>query len=61
MAYQYNGEIFYRSYKLIPAGTELLMWYGDDYAHDLGIDRHFTLTAIYIEGEGMFYQISLVP
>ena len=37
VAFQYKGEIYYRSYKEIPAGSELLVWYGDKYAQDLGI------------------------
>ncbi|KAK3744976.1 hypothetical protein QZH41_008502, partial [Actinostola sp. cb2023] len=35
--WEYKGEIYYRSYKHIPAGSELLVWYGDKYAQDLGI------------------------
>ena len=37
VSFQYRGEIYYRSYKQIPQGTELLVWYGDKYANDLGI------------------------
>ncbi|XP_057300026.1 zinc finger protein 431-like [Hydractinia symbiolongicarpus] len=37
IAFQYHGEIYYRLYKDVAAGTELLVWYGDDYARDLGI------------------------
>lgn len=37
VSYQYKGEIFYRNYKDIMAGTELLVWYGDKYAMELGI------------------------
>ncbi|XP_035827333.1 histone-lysine N-methyltransferase PRDM9 [Aplysia californica] len=36
-AYQYKGEIYYRSHRPIPAGTEILVYYGDSYARDLGI------------------------
>ena len=36
--FQYKGEMYYRTFKNIPAHTELLVWYGDDYARNLGID-----------------------
>ncbi|XP_059165107.1 uncharacterized protein LOC131947800 [Physella acuta] len=36
-AYQHQGEIFYRAHRDIPAGTEILVYYGDRYARDLGI------------------------
>ena len=38
IAYQYRGEIYYRAYKDIQAGAELLVWYGEDYAAHLGIN-----------------------
>ena len=37
VAYQYHGEIYYRAYKRIEPNTELLVWYGDEYAEQLGI------------------------
>ena len=37
VAYQYHGEIYYRVYKPIEPNTELLVWYGDEYAEQLGI------------------------
>ena len=37
IAYQYRGQIFYRAYKDIQPGTELLVWYGESYAEHLGI------------------------
>ena len=37
VAYQHHGEIYYRTFKDIQPGEELLVWYGDDYARDLGI------------------------
>ncbi|KAJ7393848.1 Histone-lysine N-methyltransferase prdm9 [Desmophyllum pertusum] len=37
VAFQFRGEIYYRSYKAIEPGTELLVWYGDKYACDLDI------------------------
>ncbi|XP_048586840.1 histone-lysine N-methyltransferase PRDM9-like [Nematostella vectensis] len=38
VAFQYRGQIYYRSYKDINPGAELLVWYGDKYANDLGIE-----------------------
>ena len=37
MAFQLRGDIYYRSYKVIPPNTELLVWYGEKCAEDLGI------------------------
>jgi hypothetical protein len=37
-AFQYKCKIYYRTIKCVPACTELLVWYGDEYARDLGID-----------------------
>jgi hypothetical protein len=37
IAYQYHGEIYYRVYKEIDVEGELLVWYGDEYAEQLGI------------------------
>ena len=37
VAYQYRGEIYYRTYKSVYPGQELLVWYGERYAKDLGI------------------------
>lgn len=41
VAYQYNGHIFYRSFKHIYPGNELLVWYGKEYALELGIEVEF--------------------
>ncbi|XP_061085832.1 histone-lysine N-methyltransferase PRDM9-like [Conger conger] len=37
VAFQYRGSILYRCFNPIHPGQELLVWYGDDYAKDLGI------------------------
>ena len=37
LAYQHHGHIFYRSFRPIYPGSELLVWYGKEYANDLGI------------------------
>ena len=36
--YQEGGHVYYRTFKPIPAGTELLVYYGNAYARYLGID-----------------------
>lgn len=55
IAYQYKGDIYYRSFKDIEPGNELLVWYGQDYGKDLGIER-LDITSIlkpkYVNGEG---------
>ena len=38
MAFQYKGQMYYRTVADIPAHMELLVWYGDDYGRELGID-----------------------
>ncbi|XP_072326191.1 histone-lysine N-methyltransferase PRDM9-like [Scyliorhinus torazame] len=37
VAFQQQGKIYYRSCKPIPPRCELLVWYGDEYAKELGI------------------------
>ncbi|CAI9164372.1 unnamed protein product [Rangifer tarandus platyrhynchus] len=37
VAFQYHGQIFYRTCQVIRPGCELLVWYGDKYGQDLGI------------------------
>lgn len=36
-AFQYCGNIFYRAFKEIPPGRELLVWYDDKYPQFYGI------------------------
>ena len=38
IAYQYYGEIYYRAFRHIAPNEELLVWYGEGYAEELGID-----------------------
>lgn len=39
VAFQYRGQIFYRTCQVIRPGCELLVWYGDEYGAELGIKR----------------------
>ena len=36
--FQYKGALYYRTVSDIPANTELLVWYGNSYGKELGID-----------------------
>ncbi|KAE8748173.1 hypothetical protein FOCC_FOCC005176 [Frankliniella occidentalis] len=36
--YQYKGHLYYRVVRDIPPNTELLVWYGDSYGRELGLD-----------------------
>ncbi|KAJ0178035.1 hypothetical protein K1T71_005858 [Dendrolimus kikuchii] len=38
VAYQYNGELYYRTVKLIPRFTELMVFYGSEFASMMGIN-----------------------
>ncbi|MEE6482546.1 hypothetical protein FKM82_013277 [Ascaphus truei] len=41
--FQYRGKIYYRACQVIPSGTELLVWIGEEYARTLGLKlgEHF--------------------
>jgi len=36
-AFQSGGDIYYRTVQAVKPDTELLVWYGDDYASELGL------------------------
>ncbi|KAK3930756.1 Histone-lysine N-methyltransferase PRDM9, partial [Frankliniella fusca] len=36
--FQYKGRLYYRTVRPVPANTELLVWYGDSYGKELGLD-----------------------
>ena len=44
-AFQYMGNIYYRAYKDIPEGAELLVWYDDSYPQYMGIPLEIKDTA----------------
>jgi len=46
-AFQYNGNIYYRAFKDIPSGTELLVWYDDKYPMYMGIPLGMQVDAVY--------------
>ncbi|KAI6661891.1 60 kDa SS-A/Ro ribonucleoprotein-like [Oopsacas minuta] len=39
VAFQFKGRIYYRTYKVVNPGDELLVYYGDQYAKHLGIGQ----------------------
>ena len=43
-AFQYKRQVYYRTTKVISSGTELLVWYGDNYGKELGIQPGRKLT-----------------
>lgn len=45
-AFQYNGNIYYRAFKDIPTGTELLVWYDEKYPMYMGIPLGIQVDAI---------------
>lgn len=45
-AFQYNGNIYYRAFKDIPTGTELLVWYDEKYPMYMGIPLGIQADAI---------------
>ena len=42
VAYQYHGEIYYHTFKAVYPGNELMVWYGEKYAEELGISVEYT-------------------
>ena len=58
VAFQHRGHIFYRTFKDIPAGTELLVWYGHDYGKELGIFRSdIAIAPKILNGEGKLWDL----
>uniref|UniRef100_A0A0N4UBE9 SET domain-containing protein n=1 Tax=Dracunculus medinensis TaxID=318479 RepID=A0A0N4UBE9_DRAME len=37
IAFQYNGSVYYRVFRPISEGIELLVWYGNKYGESLGV------------------------
>ena len=56
VAYQYKGKIYYRAYKEIKEGMELLVWYGGQYAEQLRIAKQkLVRTCHRFSFSGMFF------
>ena len=41
VAFQYCGQIYYRTYRNVYPGDELMVWYGEEYARELGIEMNY--------------------
>eukprot|EP00057_Strongylocentrotus_purpuratus_P029171 XP_011683645.1 PREDICTED: zinc finger protein 708-like [Strongylocentrotus purpuratus] len=54
VAFQYLGDIYYRTFKPICPGRELLVYYGEQYAKDLGITSQ--LNKLNIETDSGLYR-----
>ena len=56
MAFQYMGEMYYRTAKQIASGEELLVYYGDEFAEELGIDtvKYFQPETVVLTAEVEF-------
>ena len=55
VAFQFKGNIYYRSYKTIFPGTELLCWYGNEYGRELGLvrDKNLLIRPVLVQGQGI--------
>ncbi|XP_052235528.1 histone-lysine N-methyltransferase PRDM9-like isoform X2 [Dreissena polymorpha] len=56
VAFQYKGGIHYCTFKPVSPEEELLVWYGDEYARELGIirDKNLLFRPKYVNGEEIF-------
>ena len=43
ISFQYHGVIYYRTIKHVTPGSELLVWYGEEYAKELGLSVDYSL------------------
>ena len=43
ISFQYHGDIYYRTIKHVTPGSELLVWYGEEYAKELGLSVDYSL------------------
>ena len=43
ISFQYHGDIYYRTIKHVTPGSELLVWYGEQYAKELGLSVDYSL------------------
>ena len=55
VAFQYQASIYYRTIQDVPAGTELLVWYGDEYGAELDISKEE-----FYHSAGEYYQKSVI-
>ena len=43
LSFQYHGDIYYRTIKHITPNSELLVWYGEEYAKEMGLSVDYSL------------------
>ena len=53
-AFQYRGNVYYRSFKDIAVGEELLVWYDDKYLQHFGIPTGLQEICFVIDHGGTF-------
>ena len=56
-----TGKVYYRTVKPVPADHELLVWYGESYARDLGILPGQELTVYQIHRNPGEFNIEMTP
>ncbi|XP_023564448.1 histone-lysine N-methyltransferase PRDM9 [Octodon degus] len=61
VAIQYHGQIFYRTCKAIKPGTELLVWYGNEYGQVLGLTGNSKWKKQHVDGREPKAEIHLCP
>ena len=53
-AFQYMGKIYYRAFRDIPPGKEMLVWYDEKYPQYLGIPSNvFDMASFMANGKDM--------
>jgi len=43
ISFQYHGDIYYHTIKHVTPGSELLVWYGEEYAKELGLSVDYSI------------------
>ena len=51
VAFQYHGNIYYCSFKHIYPGNELYVWYGEQFARELGMTTSFEKSRVILLAE----------
>ena len=59
-AFQYLGKVYYRSFKTIQPGQEMLVWYDDKYPQYFGVPNSiFDMGSLTVNGEILSYVLSI--
>ena len=54
LAFQFHGQIYYRTIKPVPPNTELLVFYGEEYGKELGIGLAMSVSPKQVRKNVMF-------